>query len=191
MRTPFRRYAFFALGLVALCIICGVIVLRARRSAATPFDNLGFAATAKRPAYQEYYLTADGPVWGPIHARWFMLKSAFRSPRTTPAIQTFMPNAGTWSIHGLLNEATQVSGTRYLIDPDYAQATLSFSLNNYPTPAQWVVYTERMLATSQINLRTEHLAFLRYPADHTIIVLPQSKAPAFLQKYPTNAPVGK
>lgn len=110
---------------------------------------------------------------------------------TTPPDSPFNPSA-TWSfpaspkracsIQGLLNQCAAVTGMRYLMPKGIAGGMVQFGNTNTLSGPQWVLSFEKELQTSDVQYwdaqtkraKWDHLAFLRFPAQKIILVLPES-----------------
>src|SRR5436190_18076046 len=68
---------------------------------------------------------------------WFKVQQKFRRPRSLS--YSFPASAkGRCSIHGLLNQCTDVTGVRYVIASDVAAGSVQFGPTNTLNGAQWV-----------------------------------------------------
>jgi len=90
------------------------------------------------------------------------------------------------SIHGLLNQCTEVTGVRYVIAKDVAAGTVMFGATNTLNGAQWVEAFTRALQTGQPEwwdsqakmFRKENLVLVTKDA-RTVLVVPQDMAGEF------------
>ncbi len=91
------------------------------------------------------------------------------------------------SISELLDDCMAVSGWRYLIDKDVTAGTVQFGSSNVMYGEEWVAAIESALQNGRPKWldqktglwRQENLVLIRYPAQKTVLVLPQDKATAY------------
>ena len=77
-------------------------------------------------------------------------KFMLRHGRKNPAASSFPPTSlQICSVHGLLNQSMQVTGTRYLIAYEAAAGSVQFGHSNILNGAQWVAAFEAALQTNQ------------------------------------------
>ncbi|MBI3851515.1 MAG: hypothetical protein HY298_14750 [Verrucomicrobia bacterium] len=123
-----------------------------------------------------------------IFITWTSFSRRFRRPGSaTSATYSFPPNGtNLCSIHGLLNQCMEISGSRYLIANEVAAGTVLFGHTNVLNGAQWVKAFEDALRTGTPewfdpkakSFRKEKLVLVRHD-QWTVLVLPKEKALQF------------
>ena len=185
-----KRLIFLSVGLVVLlAIVAWLAPQRWFDPSALPFSTKGFTSTTlptSGPASTSFKDQFSFKLWN--------LMPWYQRIHPKPNNWTFGVSSGRCSIHGLLNQCMEVSGNRYLIDPDVASGGVLFTNSTPLNGSQWVAAFEQALRTGQVEwwdqkaqkMRNENVALLHYPDQKTIVVLPISHAAEFVQKYPTN-----
>jgi hypothetical protein len=164
---------------------------------ALPFDDKVFVATTPislappaPPATAPFYSRAQyfvfdrlRDLWGPKSSSW----TFSASPKRACGVQ------------GLLNQCASVSGTRYLMPPGVAVGIVQFGNTNTLDGPQWVAAFEKDLQKGDAQyldlptkqMRPTHFALLRFPAQKTVVVLPESGAADFLRTNGIHLPESK
>ena len=102
------------------------------------------------------------------------------------------------SVQGLLNQCSEVTGTRYLMSLEVTAGSVQFGNTNTLNGPQWVTAFETALQTSDVEfwdqklkrMRHEPLVLLRFPAQKTILVLPASEVTEFQRTNGIHMPHG-
>ena len=148
---------------MSLFLAAVTLVLLLRWESQAP-EKSSFSASDPTPRYLETtYPIAGLPPNPTLRDRFFVDVQNFmiRHGRKNPGAWTFSATpVRRCSIHGLLNQCMQVTGTRYLIDPEAACGSVEFGHTNSLTGAQWVATFEGALQTNQpecLDLVTHHL----------------------------------
>jgi hypothetical protein len=116
---------------------------------------------------------------------WYENRHRFQKPR--PLAYSFSASQTTrCSIHGLLNQCMEITGTRYVIAKDVAAGTIEFGHTNTLNGTQWVAAFTEALQNSQPEwwdpqakrFHKENLALITNDA-RTVLVLPKAMAQEF------------
>jgi len=162
-----------------------------------PFDAKMFIAT-KSPYAGLFKPPANASAF--TRAKYFIFFDLPRKFMGTNAMTSSFP-AGPWAFCGVqafLNQCDGVSGTHYLMPESVALGYVQFGTTNTFNGPQWVAAFESALQTGDVHIfdaqkgrtRPEHLALLRFPAQKTVVVLPESEAADFLRTNGIHLPDG-
>lgn len=173
-----RRWRQYLL-LFALLLATGGLLFWQSEDRPLAFDTTQFVATTLPTAV----LPPSATLWNQVAWKWMELRDRFTSKTKRAANYTFSASAPVrCSVHGLLNQCMEVSGTRYVIWKDVAAGTVEFGHTNALNGNQWVAAFEEALKNGKVEwydfktkeFRRENLALTRY--DHkTVVVVPQSQ----------------
>ena len=188
MRLSLKQYVLgFALFLVLLAGLT-VFTLRPKPIPPLPFDATVFIAS-KSPLAGIFTPPANASVFTRFKY-WmiFGLPEKFEGPSVRITSFAASPRTGC-SIQGLLNQCDGASGTHYLMPLSVAAGVVQFGNTNVLDGPQWVAAFEKELQTGDVQIfdqqkkrtRPEHLALLRFPAQKTVVVLPESEVADFLR----------
>jgi hypothetical protein len=188
MRASFKHYVLgFALFIVALAgVLC--FGMRPKPIPPLPFDAKVFIASTS-PYAGIFTPPPNASVF--TRARYFIffdLPQKFRGKNSSTWSFGASPKTGC-SIQGLLNQCDSVCGTRYLMPLSVAVGIVQFGNTNTLNGPQWVAAFESALQTGDVQIfdqqtkrtHADHLALLRFPAQKTVVVLPESDAADFLR----------
>ncbi len=134
-----------------------------------------------------------GPVGGGVIQRLFWKFHEIKTRlRPNPLAWSFnaSPQPGSCSIHGLLNQCMEVSGTEYIIEKNVAAGNVMFGSTNVLNGQQWVQAFEHALQNGspqwwdaeQQKFRNENLVLLRYDK-RTVLVLSASAAEKYRARH--------
>lgn len=135
------------------------------------------------------YPTMGSPAGaGPIQRLWVSYYNwRMRHGSKNPTNYSFGVSAPTpCSIHGLLNQCMEVTGTRYLIAKEAAAGSVTFGHTNVLNGAQWVAAFELALQTNRPGwfdyatkqMRQENLLLIREKGG-VVKVIPPSRLPDY------------
>jgi len=113
-----------------------------------------------------------------------------RRKRPNPLNWSFpIANTNRCSVHGLLNQCMEVTGTQYFIEKKVAAGSVFFGSTNVQNGAQWVRSFETTLRASNVEwwdstgAKSTPLVFLVYK-ERIKIVLTEPTAAQYQQRYP-------
>jgi len=94
-----------------------------------------------------------------------------------------------WTLQGILNNCTYVSGTRYLIPPELASGLVIFGHTNAMNGPEYIAAVEDVLKQNGVGrwdrsskiLRMHRLSFLPFPEQKVIVVLLEAEVVNFLR----------
>ena len=179
------RYYFLGVVLASALLVAMLLLIPGKQpTPPLPFDTKGFVASNFTPLLAK---PANPSLKDRLFFGWIELMRLFKADTWS-----FPATPGRCSIHGLLNQCMQVSGNRYLLSPEIASGSAQLSATNTLDGPQWVAEVERTLHTGKIEWwdselkgwRKEPLVFIRFPAQKTVLILPELQAVEFLR---TNA----
>ena len=120
-----------------------------------PKDNCPAFVSTPRPTVDLGPLS-NLPLQTKLFAAYLKLKMRIAPPKPNPAAYTFPPRAeGRCSVHGLLSQCTQVTGTNYLIAREALRDPTYFGHSKTLNGAQWVAAFERALQQDGYDLIRE------------------------------------
>jgi len=120
-----------------------------------PSDNRPAFVSTPRPTVDLGPLS-NLPLRKNLFAGYLKLKMRIAPPKPNPAAYTFAPSADRrCSVHGLLSQCTQVTGTRYLIAREALGEPIYFGHSKALNGTQWVAAFERALQQDGYDLIRE------------------------------------
>jgi len=188
MRAAFKYPVF---GILALFVALAGVLFFAMPPAPKPvpplpFDEKVFISTTP------FSVNLAPPKNAPFYSRiLFFAFDKWQKLRGTSASTWSFPAGGKMAcgVQGLLNQCASVSGTRYLMPLGVTVSSVQFGNTNTLNGPQWVAAFEKELQTGDVQYwdpqtkrtRPEHFTLLRFPAQKTVVVLPESDAADFLR----------
>ena len=152
-----------------------------------PFDTNAYSSTTMYEIFPTH-LPPHPTLKDRFAVAYFKLLSTFKPYRPDPTNTTFAASpVGSCSIMGFLDQCMQASGVRYLMSREVSVGIVKFGTTNALNGRQWIPAFENALETaspgwwdaSARKWQSENLALIRYPAQHTVLVLTQSQAREF------------
>ncbi len=186
------RYYVLGIVFVSAVLVAMLLLIPGKQPAPPlPFDTKGFVASNFAPLFPK---PANPSLKERLFFGWIELMRLFKADSWS-----FPATTARCSIHGLLNECMEVSGNRYLLSPEIASGSVQLSATNTLDGPHWVAEVERTLHTGKVEWwdrelkgwRKEPLVFIRFPAQKTVLVLPELQAVEFLRTNATGTVDGK
>lgn len=165
-----------------LVLFFAAVLLMSVSSQNSPFSEESRFVLTTRPRID---LPANLTLKDRAFVLWLQFQKRFGKPR--PMAHSFPASAtNRCSIHGLLNQCTEVTGVRYAIARDVAAGTVQFGHTNTLNGTQWVMAFAEALLTGQPEwwdfrtkrFRKENLVLLTNDA-RRVLVLPKEMVREF------------